>query len=72
LSDLYVYAEDRPGELLSIVSTLYNASINIKDIELLKIREGTGGAFRIGFADEEAANRSAEVLSGAGYTAYRL
>ena len=72
LSDLYVYAEDRPGELLSIVRTLYESSINIKDIELLKIREGTGGAFRIGFSDEETADRSADVLTGAGYTAYRL
>jgi prephenate dehydrogenase len=72
LSDLYVYAEDRPGELLSIVSTLYDASINIKDIELLKIREGRGGAFRIGFSDEETANKSASVLTEAGYTAYRL
>lgn len=72
LSDVYVYAEDRPGELLSIARILHNASLNIKDIELLKIREGTGGAFRIGFSGMPAAEAAVEELTAAGYTAYRL
>lgn len=72
LSDVYVYAEDRPGELLSITTILHDASLNIKDIELLKIREGTGGAFRIGFSGESTADRAADALTEAGYTAYRL
>lgn len=72
LADVYVYAEDRPGELLSITRILHDASLNIKDIELLKIREGTGGAFRIGFAGPVAAQAAVEALSTAGYTAYRL
>lgn len=72
LADVYVYAEDRPGELLSITRILHEASLNIKDIELLKIREGTGGAFRIGFADERTANDAAIALQQEGYTAYRL
>ncbi len=72
LSDVYVYAEDRPGELLSIARILHGASLNIKDIELLKIREGTGGAFRIGFADPRAAKSAVDALSSSGYTAYRL
>lgn len=72
LADLYVYAVDRPGELLSITRILHDSDINIKDIELLKIREGTGGAFRIGFSDEGTADRAASLLSEAGYTAFRL
>lgn len=72
LSDLYVYAEDRPGELLTIIRTLYDAGLNVKDIELLKVREGTGGAFRVGFADEAAANTAEAALRTAGFTAYRL
>ncbi|MEX0821587.1 MAG: prephenate dehydrogenase/arogenate dehydrogenase family protein [Rhodothermales bacterium] len=72
LSDVYVYAEDRPGELLSITRILHEANLNIKDIELLKIREGTGGAFRIGFSDEYTADAAATSLTEEGYTAYRL
>lgn len=72
LADVYVYAEDRPGELLAITQTLHEASLNIKDIELLKIREGTGGAFRIGFSDEATADCAAEALAAKNYTAYRL
>lgn len=72
LADVYVYAEDRPGELLSITRILHEAGINIKDIELLKIREGTGGAFRIGFSGPAVADAATNALSGAGYTAYRL
>ncbi|MEM9998397.1 MAG: prephenate dehydrogenase [Bacteroidota bacterium] len=72
LADVYVYAEDRPGFLLRLVQTLYDAGLNIKDIELLKIREGTGGAFRFGFATASDADQAVVGLSEAGYSAYRL
>ncbi len=72
LADVYVYAKDDPGELFSITKILYEASLNIKDIELLKIREGTGGAFRMGFAEDDVATAAARTLNHAGYTAWRL
>lgn len=72
LADVFVYAEDRPGELLAITRVLHEAGLNIKDIELLKIREGTGGAFRIGFSDDETAEQASNELQRTGYTAYRL
>ncbi len=72
LADVYVYAKDDPGELFSITKILYEASLNIKDIELLKIREGTGGAFRMGFAEDDTATAAAQTLNRAGYTAWRL
>lgn len=72
LADVYVYAEDRPGELLTITRILHEASLNIKDIELLKIREGTGGAFRIGFNDPNSAAQAVASLTRADFTAYRL
>ena len=72
LADVYVYAEDRPGELFAIIATLHENRLNIKDIELLKIREGTGGAFRIGFADDVDAAFATAVLTEKGYVAYRL
>jgi len=72
LSDIYVYAEDKPGELFNIVRTVHEASLNIKDMELLKIREGTGGAFRISFSNEADADTATRALNAANYTSYRL
>ena len=72
LADLFVHAEDRPGSLLQIVQVLYDAELNIKDLELLKIREGTGGTFRVGMADRATAERAVTALTEAGLSAYRL
>ena len=72
LADIYVYAEDRPGVLAHITGTLFAAGINIKDIELLKIREGTGGAFRLSLIDEATADDAVIVLEDAGCRAHRL
>ncbi len=72
LADVFVYAEDRPGTLTHITNTLFDSGINIKDIELLKIREGTGGAFRISFVDDQAAENAVTVLMEAGCRAHRL
>ncbi len=72
LADMYVYAEDRPGTLTHITSTLFANGINIKDIELLKIREGTGGAFRISLVDEATAEAAVTILKNAGCRAHRL
>lgn len=72
LAEVYLYAEDRPGFLVGITSAVYEAGLNIKDIELLKIREGTGGAFRLGFATASDADAAVEALKAAGYRAYRI
>lgn len=72
LADVYVYAEDRPGVLAHIAGTLFKDNISIKDIELLKVREGTGGAFRLSFLDDRTANAAVATLEVAGCRAYRL
>ena len=72
LADVYVYAQDRPGVLAHITGTLFIRGINIKDIELLKIREGSGGAFRLSFSDEPAAEAAVIALENAGCRAHRL
>jgi len=72
LCDIFVYAQDRPGTLTHITSTLFSNGINIKDIELLKIREGTGGAFRISLVDEAAADAAIDALNAVGCRAHRL
>lgn len=72
LVDVYVFAEDVPGFLYKLTKTLYDAGFNIKDMELLKIREGTGGAFRLSFDSNAEADAAIEALNQAGYVSYRL
>ncbi len=72
LCDVYVYTPDEPGALRRITGAVSDGGVNIKDIELLKIREGTGGTFRLGVDDPEAADRAIAVLAEAGFQAYRL
>ena len=67
LADLLVRVHDRPGELKRITGILSDNDINIKDLELLKLREGTGGTFRISFENDNEISRAASLLAGEGY-----
>jgi prephenate dehydrogenase len=72
LSDVYISAADRPGALHSITRVLFENDLNIKDIELLKLREGTGGTFRVGFDSDIDASRAVDVLIADGHRAHIL
>ncbi len=71
LYDLYVVVEDKVGVLKDITSTLADSDISIKDIELLKVREGTGGMFRVSFDTEQIMDRAAEMLEQKGFQILR-
>lgn len=62
LYDLIVWVDDQPGVLASITSLLAKAKVNIKDIELLKIRDGVGGTFRLSFNSKYEAQRAEKAL----------
>lgn len=66
--ELVLAVPDRPGELARITAACGAAEANIKDIEVLGIRE-TGGAVRIAFDDEDQLRRATEALTAAGYEA---
>ena len=72
LSDVYVFTSDRPGALVDITGSLFRANLSIKDIELLRIRENTGGTFRLGFNETSDADKAVNVLAAEGFVAYRL
>ena len=67
LSDMFVYVQDRPGVLAKMTGALSQAKINISDLELLKVREGSGGTFRLSFESKELANRAARILRKKGF-----
>lgn len=62
LFEVYISVEDKPGVLARLTTALYKAGINIKDIELLKIRDGRGGTFRISFDSKADAEKAKQVL----------
>ena len=66
--EVVVAVPDRPGELMRITGALGAAGVNIKDIEVLGVRE-SGGAMRLAFADHESLARGTEALRAAGYEA---
>lgn len=65
--ELVVVIEDRPGTIAEVTGIL--KEINIKDIEILRVREGEGGTLRLAFNDEQALTRAVELLRANGLTA---
>ena len=60
--DIFLWANDSPGVLAQITTALFDKQINISDIELVKVREGQGGTFRLSFETHESAQKAIAVL----------
>ncbi|MGY4706922.1 prephenate dehydrogenase/arogenate dehydrogenase family protein [Candidatus Bipolaricaulota sp. J31] len=69
LPRIRVRLPDRPGALAAVAGALGEAGINIKDVELLRVREDIGGTFQIYLGTREDAERAARILSRMGYEA---
>ncbi len=67
LFDVRVSVKDRPGELAKITNIIYYRGINIKDIEIVNVREGEGGILRLGFSEKSEAQKAANALQDIGY-----
>jgi prephenate dehydrogenase len=59
--------EDKPGVIASIATALSEENINIKDFEVLKVREGDAGTFRISFESDEARQRAMALINDLGF-----
>ncbi len=67
LFDLLVFVEDQPGVIYNLSRLLFEQGINIRDIELLKVREGLQGAFRISFSTEKEWKAANSLLNQNGF-----
>jgi prephenate dehydrogenase len=67
LFEITVFIKDEPGMISKISTILFENNINIKDIELLKIREGTGGNFKLYFASKSTAEKAKKILEVIGF-----
>ncbi|MBD3392870.1 MAG: prephenate dehydrogenase/arogenate dehydrogenase family protein [Chitinivibrionales bacterium] len=70
LHEVLVVAKDQPGIIASISQSLAAENINIKDIEVVKVREGEGGTIKLGFDGQATAIRAIEVLGRHGFSAW--
>ncbi|NLG08843.1 MAG: prephenate dehydrogenase [Deinococcales bacterium] len=66
--EVVIAVPDRPGELARITHALGEAGVNVKDIEVLGVREA-GGAIRLAFEDADEQERGTAALRAAGYEA---
>lgn len=69
LNDIVVAAPDQPGAIAAIANTLSAESINIKDIEVLRVREGEAGTIRLAFDSPATSRRAVAALATAGFSA---
>ena len=62
-----VMIPDRPGALGELTSALGERGINIRDLELQKVREDYGGTFQVYFDSLEAAREANRVIMNCGF-----
>jgi prephenate dehydrogenase len=62
---------DKPGSILEALSPLAKKNINVRDIELMKVREGIGGILLLAFKTENDAKTAIEILEDKGIYAKR-
>lgn len=66
-SEITVPLKDVPGALLQVLSPLAQNSLNIRDIELMKVRENIAGTLLLAFKTPEEARRAVQILKLLGY-----
>ncbi len=68
LAELLVVVEDKPGVIAKIATALADRGINIRDIEVLKVREGEGGTLRLAFENEQLSEQARLILTDLGFS----
>ncbi len=66
--ELVVMLQDQPGAIAEVTGVLADDAINIKDIEILRVREGEGGTLRLAFQDENTLQKAVGLLREQGFT----
>jgi prephenate dehydrogenase len=65
--EITVPLKDKPGALLSVMQPLAEEGLNIRDIELMKVRENVAGTLLLAFKTEDEAARAVKLLRYLGY-----
>ncbi len=67
LFEMIVLVRDTPGVIGKLTGLLGEAGINIDAIEILHVRELSGGSIRLGFRSREQQQRAVKLLENHGY-----
>jgi prephenate dehydrogenase len=70
VSDVFVIVKDQPGMIALMANACAAKNINIKDIEVLKVRENQGGTMRLSFETKDIAARAAGIFKDLGIAAW--
>ena len=65
--DISVVVKDEPGMIAKIASALFEKNINIRDIEVLKVRLLEGGTLRLSFESEKNRETAIHLLTEKGF-----
>jgi len=68
--DISIAVEDQPGVIARFSGVLAKNKVNIKDIEVLKVREGEGGTIRLSFDTAADRQKAVELIRDAGFSCY--
>ncbi len=66
-SEITVPLKDVPGALLQVLEPLAKSNLNIRDIELMKVRENIAGTLLLAFKTPDEAGRAVKILQQLGY-----
>lgn len=66
--DVTIGVQDKPGVIAQISTALASDNINIKDIEVLKVREGEGGTLRMSFSSASDRDLAIQIIRQIGYS----
>lgn len=66
-SEITVPLKDVPGALLEVMKPLAQEGLNIRDIELMKVRENIAGTLLLAFKTPDEAARAVNLLGKLGY-----
>jgi prephenate dehydrogenase len=69
VTEILVDIQDKPGALLRALEPLSKASVNVLDLEILKVREGEEGVLMMGFRKPAEAEQALELLAASGHKA---
>ncbi|MBN2092384.1 prephenate dehydrogenase [candidate division KSB1 bacterium] len=67
LFDLRVVVQDEPGVIAKISTACYQDGINIRDIEVLKVRLWEGGTIRLAFESDKDRQSAKQILENLGF-----
>lgn len=68
--DVSIAVADEPGVIAKFSGVLAANNINIKDIEVLKVREGEGGTIRLAFENEADRQKAVDLIRSTGFSCY--